>query len=78
MLRKLLGAVVVLSACSGGGDAARTVEAEQAPPAERTRFTMEPFRGLHFLAGNRKGTMANGSLFFGSYHVYQLTRLPRR
>jgi hypothetical protein len=69
VLGKLLCAVVLFAACTGGGDAGRSTEDQPAPAAPRPRFTMDQFRGLQFLAGNWRGTMPNGSYFFESYRV---------
>ena len=51
---------------------ARVMSQSDSTPAaaqERPRFTMDQFRGLHFLAGKWKGSMPNGGHFYESYRV---------
>ncbi|MGH7467960.1 MAG: hypothetical protein ACRENP_08240 [Longimicrobiales bacterium] len=68
---KLLSALAVCACTGSDAPPAADTAPASAPTAEapRPRFTMDHFRGLHWLAGNWKGTMPNGSHFFESYRV---------
>src|SRR5262245_1656328 len=70
-MRKLLSALALAALCTGCRDAPPASDTAPPPAAttDRPRYTIDQFRGLHFLVGNWKGTMANGSLFFESYRL---------